>query len=99
MLVECGRMKTDLMTVQRILTINTGSSSLKVGLYEMGRGETRILSGEVERIDVPGGRLHVTDANGATLIDQGGDFRNHGARRDGEMAGRTAPTSPRVNNR
>ena len=49
-------------TVQRILTINTGSSNLKVALYEMGRGETRVLSGEVERIGVPGERLHLTDA-------------------------------------
>ena len=40
-------------TVKRILTINTGSSSLKIALFEMGRGETRILSGEVERIGVP----------------------------------------------
>jgi acetate kinase len=38
------------MIVQRILTINTGYSSLKVALYEMGREEMRIFSGEVERI-------------------------------------------------
>ena len=40
-------------TVERILTINTGSSSLKIALYEMGSGETRTLSGEVERIGMP----------------------------------------------
>ena len=33
--------------VQRILTINTGSSSLKIDLYEGGQQETRMLSGEV----------------------------------------------------
>jgi acetate kinase len=66
-------------TVQRILTINTGSSSLKVALYEMGRGETRILSGEAERIGTPEGRLHVTDANGVTLIDQRNHLADHGA--------------------
>jgi acetate kinase len=66
-------------TVQRILTINTGSSSLKVALYEMGRGETRILSGEVERIGVPEGRLHVTDAHDVTLLDQRSDLADHGA--------------------
>jgi acetate kinase len=64
--------------IQRILTINTGSSSLKVALYEMGRGGTRILSGEVERIGVPEGRLHVTDADGATLIDQRNHLADHG---------------------
>jgi len=66
-------------TAQRILTINTGSSSLKVALYEMGRGETRILSGEVERIGVPEGLLHVTDATGAKLIDQRHHLADHGA--------------------
>jgi acetate kinase len=67
------------MIVQRILTINTGSSSLKVTLYEMGREETRILTGEVERIGVPDGRLCLTDGHGAMLIDQRGDFSDHGA--------------------
>src|SRR6185437_7524044 len=66
-------------TVQRILTINTGSSSLKVALFEIGRGETRILSGEIERIGVPEGHVHVTDANGATLIDQRNHLADHGA--------------------
>jgi len=66
-------------TAQRILTINTGSSSLKVALYEMGRVGTRILSGEVERIGAPEGRLHVTDASGATLIDERNHLADHGA--------------------
>ncbi len=69
----------DNRTVKRILTINTGSSSLKVALFEMGRETTRILSAGVERIGVPGGRLHVTDPNGATLIDQRKHFADHGA--------------------
>ncbi|MBI2806683.1 MAG: hypothetical protein HYX68_17025 [Planctomycetes bacterium] len=69
-------------TGQRILTINTGSSSLKIALYEGGQEETRMLSGHVERIGVPGGRLRLTDANGASLIDQGGDLRDHGAALD-----------------
>ena len=51
-------------TVRWILTINTGSSSLKVALYEAGPEETRILSGEIERIGVPGGRFRLTDARG-----------------------------------
>ncbi|HCB57047.1 MAG TPA: acetate/propionate family kinase [Arthrobacter bacterium] len=73
-------------TIQRILTINTGSSSLKVALFEMGRGETRILSGEIERIGVPGGRLRLTDAHGAILIDQRGDFSDHDAALEAVLA-------------
>ena len=66
-------------TVQRILTINTGSSSLKVALYEMGREATRILSGVIERIGFSGSRLRLTDTHGATMIDQGGELADHGA--------------------
>ena len=74
-------------TARQILTINTGSSSLKVALYEAGRDETRILSGEVERIGVPGGRFRLTDAYGATSIDQGGDLPDHGAALGAALAG------------
>lgn len=74
-------------TARQILTINTGSSSLKVALYEGGREETRILSGEVERIGVPEGRFRLTDAHGATLIDQGGDLPDHGAALGAALAG------------
>jgi acetate kinase len=66
-------------TIQRILTINTGSSSLKVALFEMGLGEIRILSGEVERIGAPEGRLRLTDAHGVILMDQRSDPADHGA--------------------
>ena len=65
-------------TVSRVLTINTGSSSLKVALYEMGQGETRLLSGEVERIGLPASRMRLLDAQGATLIDQEGNLPDHG---------------------
>jgi acetate kinase len=73
-------------TVQRILTINTGSSSLKVGLYEVGREETRLLSGEVERIGVPGGHVRLTDSHRVTLLDQGGDLPDHGAALEAVLA-------------
>ena len=65
-------------TVQRILTINTGSSSLKVALYEVDREETRVLLGEVTRIGIPGSRLSIIDARGVTLVDQGEEFSDHG---------------------
>jgi acetate kinase len=74
-------------TARQILTINTGSSSLKVALYEAGREEALILWGEVERIGVPGGRFRLTDARGATLIDQAGDLPDHGAALGAALAG------------
>src|SRR5512142_1806389 len=66
-------------TVRRILTINTGSSSLKVVVYELGRGEGRSLFGEVERVGWPTARLRLRDAQGATVIDQEGHLPDHGA--------------------
>jgi len=40
----------------RILTINSGSSSLKFALYDMGESETLLLSGNMEKLDSPGCR-------------------------------------------
>ena len=73
-------------TVQRILTINTGSSSLKIALYEGGQEETRTLLGGVERIGLPRGRLRLTDADGTSLIDQGADLPDHGAALEAVLA-------------
>ena len=61
-------------TIQRILTINTGSSSLKVALYKVDREGTRLLLSEVTRIGIAGSRLRMTDARGVTLVDQGEEF-------------------------
>jgi len=38
-----------------ILTINSGSSSLKFSLYEMGASENLLLAGAVERIGLDSG--------------------------------------------
>jgi|ERR1051326_789652 acetate kinase len=65
-----------------ILTINTGSSSLKIALYEVCQEETRILSGEFERIGLPDGHLRLKDANGTVLIDQRTNLPDHGAALD-----------------
>lgn len=43
----------------RILTINSGSSSLKFALWEMGPPETLLLRGAIDRIGLPGGTLRV----------------------------------------
>jgi acetate kinase len=45
-----------------ILTINVGSSSLKFALYELAERPTRLLSGRVERIGMPGSRLVMVSA-------------------------------------
>ena len=62
-----------------ILTINSGSSSLKCSLYQMGPAETLILSGSLERIGLRGSRFYVRDAAGEALIEEHRDLPDHDA--------------------
>jgi acetate kinase len=63
----------------RLLTINTGSSSLKAALYHLREAERLDLSAVVERIGLPGSRLHIADAGGTVLVERGDDLPDHGA--------------------
>lgn len=58
----------------RVLTINTGSSSLKAALYDMGDRESPILSTTVERIGLPASRMRVTDSRATTMLDHQGEL-------------------------
>ncbi len=61
-----------------ILCLNSGSSSLKFALYQLGDGtETLLAEGAVERIGVPGGRLWARDPVKGALTDQTNDFPDH----------------------
>jgi acetate kinase len=64
---------------KRILAINSGSSSLKIGLYEIDKVEKVLVSIEVRRIGIPGGRIQATDALGKTLVDRQVDFPDQAA--------------------
>jgi acetate kinase len=63
----------------RVLTINTGSSSLKATLYRLDATERVDVTATAERIGLPGGLLRIADAKGATLLDQPGDLHDHNA--------------------
>jgi acetate kinase len=57
-----------------VLVFNTGSSSLKCGLYRTGAGlPVPLFEAHAEAIGKPG-RLHFTDAAGAILLDEQTDF-------------------------
>jgi acetate kinase len=62
-----GSSRTDSERAERssILTINSGSSSLKFALFTLTNGLERQLSGRVERIGMSGTRLIVAQANRA----------------------------------
>ena len=66
--------------IGQILTVNTGSSSLKVALY--GSDLQRVLSAKVERIGSEQGHVHVTSADGSTLLNEQQAVPNHGAALD-----------------
>jgi acetate kinase len=63
----------------RILTINSGSSSIKLSLYEMGPAERLLVSGNLERIGLRAGLFQVSDTHGKTIIDEHTDLPDHEA--------------------
>ena len=66
-------------TIHPILSLNSGSSSLKFALYELGNGrEVRLVQGAAERIGLPGGRLWLRGPEKNLLLDEQGHFQDHG---------------------
>jgi acetate kinase len=61
----------------RILTVNSGSSSLKLALYRMGPSEDMLLSIRMERIGLQDGSFHVSDSSGSTLVAERVDLSDH----------------------
>jgi acetate kinase len=66
-------------TGRQILTINSGSSSIKSSLYLMGTSEELELFGSLERIGLDPGILHVKRADGETLTEQRLHLADHSA--------------------
>ncbi len=64
---------------KRILTINTGSSSLKASLYDLGDEERLTIKAQVERIGLSGGQMRVSDGAGAVLLDEPRNAPDHAA--------------------
>jgi len=64
---------------KQILTINTGSSSLRIDCYCFGSEETLVFSAEAERIGLPDARLQIIDANGTRLMEQQDGLADHAA--------------------
>ncbi|NWG02791.1 MAG: acetate/propionate family kinase [Syntrophaceae bacterium] len=61
----------------RIMTINSGSSSIKFSLYQMSLAEALILSGRIERIGVTPCFFYVKNADGLTLVERQLDLLDH----------------------
>jgi acetate kinase len=63
----------------RILTINSGSSSIKFSLYHIGKTERLVLLGKTEQIGLSPGSFSIKGAEGETLVDQKIDLHDHDA--------------------
>lgn len=61
----------------RILTINSGSSSLKSSLYEMDQTEKLLLVGAMERIGLRAGQFRMQDANGRVVVREDLELPDH----------------------
>jgi acetate kinase len=67
--------KPDAVSGFLVLALNSGSSSLKFGLYRVGTSKTEmLLSGEVESIGEKEGRYHAQDSYGNSLLADAGSI-------------------------
>jgi acetate kinase len=62
-----------------ILTVNSGSSSIKFSLYVLGKTERLVLEGELARIGLSQGFFQAKDQEGHPLTAQELDLPDHGA--------------------
>ena len=62
-----------------ILCLNSGSSSVKFALYQLGETETLLATGAIERIGLPGGLLWVHGADQKVPVETHSDFPTHSA--------------------
>jgi acetate kinase len=66
----------------QLLTLNTGSSSLKAALYQGERGDAQALTIHAERIGHADARIWIAAADKATLLDEQRDLVDHAAALD-----------------
>ncbi len=72
------------MAALAILTLNTGSSSLKFALYRMGEAENLVCAGKLDRLlesETGSARFRVRDATGELIVDEVATLRGHEAAR------------------
>ena len=64
---------TDAKPLLNVLALNSGSSSLKFGLYRVGPSRIeRLLSGEAESIGDKSGKFHAKNSHGNALLSESG---------------------------
>src|ERR1700683_5691818 len=75
---SAGQRMTDAEPELNVLALNSGSSSLKFGLYRVGSARIEmLLSGEAESIGDEGGKFHAEDAGENLLFSETGSIPSH----------------------
>jgi len=69
----------DQTRLRSILTVNTGSSSLKAALYPLDGADTLEIGASAERIGSDGSRMRITDSLGVALYEHHGALPTHEA--------------------
>ena len=69
----------DTFSVHQILTINSGSSSIKFALYRMGAAEELRFEGKLDRIGVEGGHFLAQNQAGNNLVMRRVELPDHEA--------------------
>lgn len=60
-----------------ILTINSGSSSIKFSIYDLDTTETLVISGELSRIGLDNGNFTVKNTNGSIIHNDNSIYKTH----------------------
>jgi acetate kinase len=60
-----------------VLTINTGSSSLKAAVFRIGDREERLIDAEARQIGLESGRITISDGSGQKLLDRKEPLGDH----------------------
>jgi acetate kinase len=78
--LSSGSTPTEAQPQRVVLALNSGSSSLKFGLYRVGpSGVDVLLSGEAESIGEAAGQFHAQDASGKTWLREAAAIPDQGA--------------------
>ena len=72
-----GMQRSDKKVMRYILSINTGSSSIKFSLYSIGEAENVIFSGSLTRIGSDSGCFFVRDAKGRAVVEESITVSDH----------------------
>jgi acetate kinase len=72
--------------IGQVLTINTGSSSLKAAVFRWTPEEPLALAARVERIGLPAGRMAISDRHGTPVYERALDLPDHAAALDALFA-------------